>query len=583
MLVACFPARGQNLLAADIPSGEGFDFITILSPLPDSLLPQDEPLEVSLLLLDLQDYSLSLQLDDVDITAGTQITGDYLYYISDFAPQPGPHQMRLTALIGPDTVFSHGWIFYAPKTLSVPENAWLWDTWAGLGGQYSDCSADTAGLGLSSPAGFLPRTELSFSGLLGRGNFNGNLSYDPSYDQDPHGQLQFYHPRWELSLGEFYPVLSELAFSGLSPLGGAGTYKTGRLKIDLLACRSQPADTGYQTFAQYIYGGQGLLEFRDSLVFSAGYYSGYDDPSSLPDSVRYKTSSYVYTDELLGISDTILSADTLHPGQNQLLLLALDLPFKTLLLSGEYIRTRLIPDTGRMVYGQGCSAGLQVRRSRHLWKARYTSLGQYFYSFGNPYAEAAKNELALAHESNWNKGLNTQAYASAYKIFTDSTAGNSYKAGASLRLSGIDPKHWFSGFNINLDHSRRPYTGYNYQSSSLGTSFSVKWKRFRATPLYSYSASQSDRLTRSHSANLDINFSSGRTWQINSGYQYYQLRDDLNTVDQLKHTGYLKGTASLGTRFSLELGAKQINKTDRLDRSKTYRQRLAWANLGYRF
>ncbi|MHB8157935.1 MAG: hypothetical protein ACYDEQ_11175 [Desulfocucumaceae bacterium] len=583
LLIACSPALGQSQLAEDIPAGEGFDLITILSPLPDSLIPRDEPLEISLLLSELPDHSLVLLLDGADISSLAQVTGDYLYYLSDFAPRPGPHQISLTALRGQDTIFSHHWKFYAPVALAGPEETLPWEIWAGLGGQYSACSADTAGLGLSYPVGFLPRAEFSLSGMKGRTSLSGNLSYDPSYDREPHGQLQISRPQWEIWLGEFYPLLPEMAFSGLSPLGGAGSFKNGRLKIDLLACRSQPADTGYQTFAQYIYGGQGSLELSDSLVFSAGYFAGHDDPSSLPDSVRYKTSSYVYTDELLGISDTITSTDTLHPGRNQLLLLALDLPFKTLLLSGEYIRTRLIPDTGITVYGQGCSAGLQVRRNGHLWKARYTSMGRYFYSFGNPYAEAAKNELALSQQSNWNRIFSTQAHASAYKIFTDSAAGNSYRAGAAMRLFWPGQDRWFSGFSVNYDYNLRPYTGYTYQSRSLGASLILKWKRLRAFPLYSYSASQSDRLTKSHSANLDLNFTAGRTWQVNSGYQYYQLRDDLSSVDQLKHTGYLKSTINLGTRLSLELGIRQINKADRLDSSKTYRQRLAWSNLGYRF
>ncbi len=583
LLIAFSPALGQIEPASDIPAGAGFDFITVLSPPPDSTLSQDEPLEISLLLSDLQGYSLTLLLDSVDITARAQITDDYLYYLSDFAPQPGQHQIRLTVLSGQDPVFSHSWVFYAPKVLSAPEYALPWNIWAGLGWQYSDCSADSAGLGLSFPVGFLPKAELSLSGLLGRGNLSGNLFYDPAYDKYAHGQLQFSHPQWELWLGEFYPRLSELAFSGLSPLGGSGTYKNGRLKIDLLACRSQSADTGYQTFAQYIYGGQSILELSDSLIFSAGYFSGSDDPYSLPDSIRYKTSSYVYSDSLLGISDTIISVDTLHPGRNQLMLLSLSFPFKSLLLSGEFIRTRLIPDTGETVYGHGYSAGTKIPRKRQLWEVRYISLGQYFYSFGNPYAEAAKNELSLTQEAKWNKILSTQAYASAYKIFTDSAAGNSYKAGASLRLSNPGPDQCFSGFSLNLEYNLRPYTGYLYQSRSLGVGLNLKWKIIRISPLYSYSASQSDRLTQSHSANLDLNFTASRIWQIHSGYQYYQLRDDLNSVDQLKNTGYLKNTISLGSRLSLELGVKQINKTDRLDLSKSYRQRLAWINLGYRF
>lgn len=583
LLIACTPALGQNVPSVDVPAGEGFDFITILSPLPDSFLIPDEPLEISLLLSNLQDLSLTLQLDGADITSRAQITGDYLYYLSAFAPQPGPHKIRLTARSGADTVFSHNWIFYAPQAATVSEYSWPWEFWAGLGGQYSDCSADTAGLGLSYPVGFLPKTELSLSGLLGRGTLSGNLSYDPSYDKDPHGQLQFFHPRWELWLGEFYPQLSELAFSGLSPLGGSGTYKNERLKIDLLTCRSQSADTSYQTFAQYIYGGQGALELGDSLVFSVGYYTGYDDPSSLPDSIRYKTSSYVYTDELLGISDTIISVDTLHPGRNRLMMTSLSFPVNDLSLSGEYIQTRLIPDTGRTVYGYGYSAGAKTIGGRHLWEARYISLGQYFYSFGNPYIEAAKNELTLNQESGWNKTFSTRAYASAYKIFTDSANGNSYKAGNSLRWFDPNPDRLFSGFSFSFDYHLRPYTGYFYRNHSWGVGLSIKWKRLRASPLYSYSASQSDRLAQSHSANIDLNFAAGRAWQVNSGYQYYQLQDDLNSVNQRKHTGYLKTTLSPGARFSLELGIKQINKTDRLDQSKSYRQRLAWTTVGYRF
>ena len=583
LLTALSPALGQDQPAADISAGDGFDLITILSPLPDSMLPRDEPLEISLLLPELPEHSLVLLLDGEDITARAQITGDYLYYLSDFAPRAGPHQISLTALGGQDTIFSRRWTFYVPEEPSLPEESPPWEIWAGLGGQYSGCTADTTGLGLSHPVGFQPRAEMTLSGMLGRGNITGNLSYDPSYDRNPHGQLQFYHPRWELSLGEFYPGLSELAFSGLSPLGGAGTFKNEGLKIDLLACRSQPADTGYQTFAQYIYGGQGSLELPDSLFFSAGFFSGFDQPSSLPDSVRYKASSYVYTDSLLGISDTIVSVDTLHPGQNRLVLMSLSYPFKTLLLSGEYISTKLVPDTGETVHGRGYSVGVKIRRERHFGEARYISLSPFFYSFGNPYAEAAKNELALAQESDWNKAFSTQAYASVYKIFTDSATGSSYKAGASLRLAGPGPDRWFSGFSINYDYSRRPYTGYTYQSSSLGAGLGLRWKKLRASPLYSYSASQSDRRTRSHSANLDLNLAVARDWQINSGYQYYLLKDDLNSADQTKHTGYLKNIISLRAGFSLDLGIKQINKTDRLDPSKSYRQRLVWADLGYRF
>jgi len=582
LLMAFSQGLGQNY-TADILPGDGLDYITILSPLPDSSLPRDEPLEISLLLSDLQDCSLTLLLDGTDITARAQITADYLYYLSDFAPGPGPHHVILTALSRADTVFSRSWMFYVPASPAVPELTLPWVFWTGLGAQYSDCSIDTAGLGLSCPVGFLPRAELSLSGMLGRVDLSGNLSYDPSYDQGLHGQVQFLHPRWEFHLGEFYPWLSELAFSGLSPAGGAGTYRNGRLTIDLLACRSQPADTGYRTFAQYIYGGQGSLKLGGNLLFSAGYFSGSDDPASLPDSVRYRTTSYVYADSLLGISDTIISVDTLVPGQNRLMLLSLSCPFKGLLLSGELIRTILMPDTGQTVYGQGYTSGIRFNRDRHTWKAGYTSLGQYFHSFGNPFAETAKNELALSQESDWNDRLGTQVYASAYKVLTDSADGNSYKAGASLRLACPEPDRWFSGFSLCFDYNLRPYTGYVYQSHSLGTGLSMKWKLLLVSPFYSYSSSLSDRLTRSHSAGLDVSFAASRSWQINSGYQYHRLSDDLGATNQRKHTGYLKNTLKLGARHTLELGFKQINKTDILDPSKSYRQRLIWTYAGYSF
>lgn len=577
------PARAQDALQ---PSGDqGYELVTILSPLPDSALSPDDPLEISLLLTGLADSRLSLFLDGTDISAQAEISGDYVYYLSPLPPSPGTHSIELTAVSNGDTLLIKSWDFIAPLSPELQMEPKLpLELNAGLGWTYSDCNVDTAGLALSTPAGRFFSAELSFSGQLLQGYVTGFASYDPSYDRDPHGLFQYLGPAWDISLGEFYPELNELAFSGLSPLGALVSYKHRYFKTDFIGCRSQPADTGYKTFAQYIYGARVGLELYDSLAVTGGYFQGHDQPGSLPDSVRYATSYYVFTDSLLGITDTLKSADTLHPGRNRVSLFSVLCPLGGLVLDAEYVHTAFYPDTGSILTDQAYSARAKYRQGSSSLSVKYSSVGRDFSSFGNPYAEAAKNELELRPELSGNNGWTVSSYASAYKVFTDSSDGNSYKAGVSFNLSGPGFARWLASLYLSADYNTRPYTDYKYQCRSSSLNFSAKAGRFRISPSYSYSASQSDRLTQSHTAGVNLDYgTAGDRWQAGVGYQYYEMQDDLNSSNQRKHTVQAKGTVAISPKVSLDLGARLIKKGDRVDPAQSYRQTIGWGLLNYRF
>jgi hypothetical protein len=198
---------------------DGGQPVTILSPLPDSAVGPDGPLEISLLLEGFSGLALRLSLDSADITVRVEVTSDYLFCLLDSLPGAGTHRVTLLALSGADTVFARSWGFsIVPRAGAADTGAifpelgrpavFPFEAAASLGLQYSSCDQDTAGLGLSTPAGFYPRGDVSISGSAAGGLYNGFLSYDPAYDRSPHGLFQYDAARLRLSLGEFYPELS---------------------------------------------------------------------------------------------------------------------------------------------------------------------------------------------------------------------------------------------------------------------------------------------------------------------------------------------------------------------------------------
>jgi len=291
---------------------EGFEPVVVLSPLPDSAVSGDEPLEVSVLLAGTLDMVVKLYLDSADITPASEVSGEYLFFLSPAPLTAGPHALAVYGLVQQDTVLTRRWSFAVLPAEAGPEpEALPWDASVGLGWQYADCSRDTAGLGLSYQIGHHPSAEASFSGSLWGGYVNGFLSYDPGYDRSPHGVAQLAREGLELSLGEFYPEFSDLTFSGASPLGLLGRFNSGRVAVDLVACRTAAADTAYCTFDQYLSGGQVRCFVWDSLSAAAGYLQGYDQASSLPDSIRYRTTSVVYA----SLQEPADLGNGLDPGQ----------------------------------------------------------------------------------------------------------------------------------------------------------------------------------------------------------------------------------------------------------------------------
>lgn len=571
MALLAVSAAAQEDSAA-FPADEEFEPVVVLSPQPNSAVSGDEPLEVTVLLAGTSDMVIKLYLDSIDVTPGAEASGEYLFYLSP-APLPaGPHALVVFGLAQQDTVLARRWSFTVLPAEAVTEPRVLfWEASVGLGWQYADCSRDTAGLGLSYPVGHHPSAEASLSGDLWGGYVNSFLSYDPSYDRNPHGMAQLAREGLELSLGEFCPEFSDLTFSGATPLGLYGRFNSGRMSLDLVACRTASADTAYSTFDQYLSGGQVRCLIWDSLSAAVGYLQGYDYASSLPDSVRYRTTSLVYADTVFGFSDTMITVDTLHPFRNKLVWVGASVPVKFASLRLELVRAGTTADTGGLTIGWGYAAGLSFRSRRHLLALSYSSTDAAFRSFGNPYLEIAKNELAMALETRWPRNLTVAVDGGVYKVFTDSVPGNSGRAGIGLSwCSG-----WLKSLALRMDYSSRPYQNYRAHGRSLSASAVVSLWMARLGPSYSYTSSSTDKTVQSHAAGLEISRPLYQQLLVLAlGHQYYQIRDNANSSNQEKNTSYFRASGVLGFNLSYEIAARRIALADRIESAGSYHQNV---------
>ncbi|MDI6739411.1 MAG: hypothetical protein QME74_03495 [Candidatus Edwardsbacteria bacterium] len=564
--------------------------ITILSPLPDSIVSAGEPLEISMLLEGFSGLDLRLLLDSADVTSNAEMSSEYVFCLVDSALAAGPHTALFLALSGADTVFAKSWRFAmapsvaAPDTLAdlFPEEGIPkipFDFSATVGAQYGICGQDTAGLGLSYPVSAYPTAELNASGPLAGGSFNGCLGYDPSYDRYPHGLLQMNAAGMDLSLGEFYPTISELAFSGVTPLGGLLAYQFPGVKVELTGCRTQSADTGFQTFSQFLYGGQVTVDPMDSLRVFAGCLAGFDRAASLPDSVRYKRTVFVYTDTLMGITDSLVTIDSLHPGKNRIWWAGAGYAVRHVAVRMEYAASSFLPDTGGAVSDRAVSLSVHLRFGGHGAEIGFTSFGGGFKSFGNPYLETSKDEFSFTQESRWSERFSTSVDGAVYKVYDDSTGGNSGRLGIGMSFS----RGWLAGSSLRFDYSLRPFSAYLSQTRTAAASFSVKAGRVRIAPSYSYSSASSDRRTQSHSVAVELWSRVRYNAQLKFGAQYYQLRDDWGSSDQDKSTPYVKTTWDVGRKNSFDFTVKYISKNDRIDPAKSYRQTLLAGEFTHRF
>ncbi|MBU1355194.1 MAG: hypothetical protein KJ620_01355 [Candidatus Edwardsbacteria bacterium] len=556
---------------------------TILAPLPDSVIPSGEALEISLLLEETSGMDIHLLLDGEDITTQTQITKDYLFYLSPEPPTPGPHRITVLFTSLADTVFKNSWDFKAAALDTVPIGPIKipLDISLTAGMFYSQCNKDTAGLSLSYPIGWHPSGDVNLSGQLDGGFFNSYLSYDPAYDKYLHGLLQFENSSFGLSAGEFYPELSTLVFSGTSPLGLLATWQNKKTSILGTACRTQPADTLFQTYAQYLYGGRIKRSLADSLWLSGGYLYGYDQPGSLPDSVRFRSSTYIYNDTLTGFSDTLITVDTLLSGKNRLSWFSLEWTISGARFRSEYAGSGFLPDSSAgYINDHSYLLGVKKGMGRHWLNLEYISWGQNFKSFGNPYLETAKNELLGTADLRFPGSLSARLDGSVYKIFTDSASGSSFKLGGGMNYA------WgrLTSASLRLDYNYRPYITYLYQNRSLSLSTVTKLMSLSVISSYSYSSSSGISLTQSHNGMLGISrYLMADRLYIQASGQHYQVFDSYGLTDQARTTAQLRASWQASIHTGIIFDCRNILHRDRVTPDKNYRQQLASLSVSYRF
>lgn len=556
---------------------------TILSPLPDSVIPSGEPLEISLLLEETPGLDIHLLLDGIELTLQAQVTKDYLFYLSPEPLTPGPHRITVLFTSLADTVFDNSWSFQAAALDTVPAEPVRipLDISLTAGLFYSQCDRDTSGLGLSFPIGWHPSGDVNLSGQLRGGFFNSYLSYDPAYDRYIHGLLQYENSSFGLSAGEFYPELSTLVFSGTSPLGLLATWQDQKTGIQGTACRTQPADTLFQTYAQYLYGGRIKRSLADSLWLSVGYLYGYDQPGSLPDSVRFRSSTYIYNDTLTGFSDTLITVDTLLSGKNRLGWFSLEWPMGGARFRTDYAGSGFMPDSSAgYINDRSYLLGLQKGFGRHRIDLQYISWGQNFKSFGNPYLETAKNEFLGAADLRFPGSLSARLDGSVYKVFTDSSSGSSFKLGGGLNYA----YGRLSSASLRLDYNYRPFITYLYQNRSLSLSTVTKLMSFSVICSYSYSSSSGISLTQSHNGMFGISrYMLVDKLYIQASGQHYQVFDSYGLTDQARSTAELKTSWQASAHIGIIFDCRNIQHQDRVAPDKSYRQQLASLSVSYRF
>lgn len=555
--------------------------LVILSPLPDSSIEVDQPLDISLLLEGTAGLELRLYLDSLDITPQAQVTDEYLFYLSPVPPSPGRHSLKIILLSQSDTVITHHWSFSvpAPEAVSLSSDPPLELSVEG-GLYFSHCSRDTAGLGLASPAGWHPLGSSYLSAGFWSGRLFSHISFDPAYDRSPHGLAQFQRDVWELSLGEFYPDFSLLAFSGPSPLGMMATRRSGTMRVQGAAGRTQKADTLFQAYEQYLYGGQVDLGPCRSFSISSGFLCGWDRPGSLPDSVRFPTSTFIYDDTLTGLVDTLTTLDTLPSGSNRLWW-----------LGGEYApgkwhcRTAAAwsgfrPDlSGSYLSDRSFLFGLGRQAGRHYMDIRYFSWGEHYKSFGNPYLEAAKNELLWSLRSCWSVA-SSQADGSLYRVFTDSSDGNSFRAGGALNLASSDRP----SLNVRADYYYRPYRWHLVTSRSLSLGAAGRagpWAWQASLGLSSNSGVSSGQ---SRNARLALSRRMMRdrlSMQASTAYYWTGWDSGLSSQDLI--SADLTFGLQLSDQTAIRLALRQLSQWDRVDSLKDYHQQTAVLSFSRRW
>lgn len=564
-------------------------WIEILSPGPDSSVPGDQPLEISLLTEESLELSYRLYLDSVEITADCQMAPGYIFYLSA-APWPqGSHRLKVMGIWNGDTLLSRDWSF----TIVPPQEPWsgiekealpalndsLWEAAISLGGQYASCSRDTAGLGLIYHLGLLPAGEINLYGPFLGGSLNGNLNYDPSYDRLPHGLMQFSGRHWEISLGEFLPEISQLAFSQSLPLGIYGRRHHGRTLLDLAACRTVSSDTMVKTFAQYLLGGRFGISFSQ-FSFGLGGLGGFDHPGSLPDSVRLQTTTTVYTDTIFGLSDTLVTADTLHPLRNSTLWLWSQGKWRHFDFSLELARSLTVSDTGKDLWGNGLfiSCGSQKLGLPFLLSYSYTAVG--FRSFGNPFLETGKGQLTAKMDWEGLPGLGLTAELSLYRLWSDASPATGY--GITLGLSHRPKNNFEKVLRLQIGH--RPYKGYNYELRSLSAMISGSALGFRASLNYSFSQSAATRTSRTHNLGLDLSpkfFSRLLSPTLNCLYSHAQSLEDGSSQERYNLGCLFSGDISPHLFYNFQ--ARMIMSLNSSDNLPSYQQTVWQLKAGYRF
>lgn len=566
------------------------DWLVILSPPPDSLVSGDEPLEISLLIEAGAGLGYRINIDSLDITDDCEIASDYIFYLSARPWPAGRHQLRIVGFLNGDTLLSHVLSF----TIAPPQEPLgkafpidttemsgdsLWEGSVSLGWQYATCSQDTSGLGLIFPAEFLALGEISLYGPLWGGTVNGNLSYDPSYDRLPHGLMQFSESRLEISLGEFIPEMSPLVFYQSLPLGISGRWHNERLILDLAACRTVSSDTIVKTFSQYLIGGRVGLAFSH-LSFGCGGIRSFDDPGSLPDSVRYQTTVTVYNDTLFGLSDTLITGDTLHPLENSTYWLWSQGRWHGCDLSLEIARSLTASDTGKDFLGNGFlfSVGLNNQRLPLLVSGSHTTSG--FRSFGNPFLEAGKSQLTA--RVGWNRParFSLAVEGSLYRLWLDASSPTGY--GVTLSWNHRPGKPF--GHSLRLDLGHRPYQGYSYDLRSLSASLFGSALGFKSSWNYTFFQSASTRDSRTHNIGWELSRDLlGRflSLALNYLYSHNQTLDD-GSKQERRHLGLrLAGDASARLFYSFQI--RLIGNNNSSAEIPSYQQTVWQMRMGYRF
>ncbi|MCH7760172.1 hypothetical protein IIA15_02045 [candidate division TA06 bacterium] len=376
-------------------------WLEILTPLPGERIREDIPEIAGLFSPPARSEEISVYLDgqliefEIIRTHGPEIGDPVLNQVRDHS-EPGFGEGAAGFLILPQEPLQPGTHTVTVVKEGVGRRSWSFDILSspqtvlggpGRGNVHGSLSPALQYGSQTGQGGNLPYPEGTFFLLDGYGvgfvqdvSFYGWLSRDPTYGDPFRFGGEVSKGGVTFGFGDLYPSFSEFTLSGLSPRGIETRFSYGVWGFDLVALRTQRAESLFVPYDQYLLGARATLRpFENSsiqllkkLTITTAVLSGWEDSTS----------------------QVSLSA---VPEENQLYALGFQIDLtEQFRIRGEFARSHhdrdrnISPVVDEAYEVEASFRGLPVGIS-----LQYEEIGGDYFSFGSPHLETGRKGPSL--------------------------------------------------------------------------------------------------------------------------------------------------------------------------------------------